>query len=79
MDVVEDARAHKGDMAADAVGLDYDTKVKLLEQAHQDLLLVQEQFAAVSGEYAQLKATIQLIKMRISALQSAIKAEGFQR
>ena len=65
-------------MAADAVGLDYDTKVKMLEQAHQDLMAMQEQFAAVSGEYATLKATIQLIKMRISALQSAIKAEGFQ-
>ena len=65
-------------MAEDAVGLDYDTKVKMLEQAHQDLMAVQERFASVSGEYAQLKAIIQLIKTRISALQSAIRAEGFR-
>lgn len=58
-------------------GMDYDTKVKALEQAHDDLMLVQERFADVSGEHAKLKATIMLIKTRISALQSAIKAEGF--
>lgn len=65
-------------MAKDLLALDYDTKVKMLEQAHQDLLAVQESFAEISGEYATLRATIQLIKMRISALQTAIKAEGFQ-
>ena len=61
------------------IGLDYDSKVKMLEQAHQDLLTVQGEFARVSGRYAELRATIQLIKTRISALQSAIKAEGFMR
>ena len=61
----------------DITGMDYDTKVKALEQAVQDLLTIQERFADVSGEYAKLKATIMLIKTRISALQSAIKAEGF--
>ena len=61
----------------DITGMDYDMKVKALEQAHQDLLTIQERFADVSGEYAKLKATITLIKTRISALQTAIKAEGF--
>jgi len=60
------------------IALDYDAKVKELEQAHQDLLMIQERFADVSGEYAKLKATIMLIRMRISALQTAIKAESFQ-
>jgi len=60
----------------DITGMDYDAKVKALEQAVQDLLTIQERFADVSGEYAKLKATIMLIKTRISALQSAIKAEG---
>ena len=59
----------------EVVGLDYDAKVKALEQAHEDLMALQERFADVSSEYARLRATIQLIKMRMSALQSAIKAE----
>lgn len=60
------------------VGMDYDMKLKALEQAHQDLLTVQEEFVSVSGRYAELKALITLIKTRISALQTALKAEGMR-
>lgn len=60
----------------DLVALDYDAKVKLLEQVTKELLGLRLEFAQVSGRYAELRANLQVLKEVKSALQSAIKAEG---
>ena len=60
------------------VGLDYDQKVKMLEQVVIELLEEQENFVETSAQYARSRAKIALLKERRSALQSAIKAEGMQ-
>ena len=61
---------------SDIVGLDYDAKVKMLEQVITELLEEQENFVSVSAAYAESRARITLLKERRSALQSAIKAES---
>ena len=59
----------------DLVALDYDGKVKLLERVTQELLHLRLEFATVSGRYAELRASVTVLKEVKSALQSAIKAE----
>lgn len=60
----------------DLLALDYDGKIKMLETIVQELLDRRIEFARVSGQYAELRATIQVLKEVKSALQSAIRAEG---
>ncbi len=60
----------------DLLALDYDGKIKLLEQVAQELLNLRLEFAQVSGRYAELRANIQVLKEIKSAMQSAIRAEG---
>lgn len=59
----------------DIVGLDLDTKIKLLEKIASDLLGIQVEFAEIAGRFAELKANIAVLKEVKSALQSAIRAE----
>lgn len=63
-------------MSNEIIGLDYDSKVKMLEQVIIELLNEQENFVQVSANYAESRAKIALLKERRSALQSAIKAES---
>jgi hypothetical protein len=60
----------------DLLALDYDGKVKLLEQIVRELLDLQLEFATVSGRHAELRANLTVLKEVKSALQSAIRAEG---
>ncbi len=60
----------------DLLALDYDGKIKLLEQVAQELLNLRLEFAQVSGRYAELRANIQVLKEIKSAMQSAIRAES---
>lgn len=60
----------------DLVALDFDAKVKLLERVTQELLSLRLEFASISGQYAELRANLQVLKEVKSALQSAIRAEG---
>lgn len=60
----------------DLLALDYDAKVKLLERVAKELLDLRLEFAQVSGQYAELRANIQVLKEVKSALQSAIRAES---
>jgi len=62
--------------AADILSLDYDAKIKMLEQIAQEILNSRMEFAKISGRFAELRANIQVLKEVKSALQSAIKAEG---
>jgi hypothetical protein len=62
---------------ADLLALDYDGKVKLLEQVTRELLTMRLEFAQVSGRYAELRANLTVLKEIKSALQSTIKAESF--
>ena len=59
----------------DIIGLAYDQKVKMLEQIAQELLNIRVKFAEISGDYARMKAEIEVLRQVKSALQSAIKAE----
>ena len=59
----------------DLLGLDYDGKVKMLEAVAQELLRTQVEFSQISGRYAEMRASIQVLKEVKSALQSAIRAE----
>ena len=59
----------------DLLSLDYDGKVKLLQQIAGEILALKMEFAKVSGRYAELRAQLQVLKEVKSALQSAIKAE----
>ena len=59
----------------DLLALDYDGKVKLLEQVVNELLRMRLEVAQVSGRYAELRANLQVLREVKSALQSAIKAE----
>lgn len=61
---------------ADLLALDYDGKVKLLEQVTRELLTMRLEFAQVSGKFAELRANLQVLKEIKSALQSTIKAEA---
>ena len=58
--------------------LDYDAKVKLLERIAQQILDLKVGFATVSGDYARMRAELQVLKEVKSALQSALKAEQAQ-
>ena len=58
--------------------LDYDAKVKLLEKIAQEILNIKVDFAHVSGEYARMRAEMQVLKEVKSALQSALRAEQAQ-
>lgn len=60
---------------ADLLSLDYDGKVKLLQQIAGEILALKMEFAKVSGRYAELRAQLQVLKEVKSALQSAIRAE----
>ena len=60
----------------DILSLDYDQKIKLLEQVAQEILNCRLEFARISGRHAELRANIQVLLQVKSALQSAIKAEG---
>ncbi len=60
----------------DLLALDYDGKVKLLEQVVQEFLNKRLEFAQISGRHAELRANIQVLREVKSALQSAIRAEG---
>lgn len=60
----------------DLLALDYDGKVKLLEQVVRELLALQMEFAHVSGRYAEMRANLTVLKEVKSALQSAIRAEA---
>lgn len=60
----------------DLLALDYDAKLKLLEEVTRSLLALRLEFATVSGRHAELRANIEVLKQVKSALQSAIRAEG---
>ena len=60
----------------DLRALDYDGKIKLLEQVAQEMLSLRLEFAKVSGRHAELRANIQVLREIKSAMQSAIRAEG---
>lgn len=60
----------------DLLALDYDGKVRLLERVVQELLDIRLKFARLAGEYAEMRANIQVLKEVKSALQSAIRAES---
>lgn len=62
--------------ASDLLAMDYDGKVKLLQQVAGEILALKMEFAKVSGRYAELRAQLQVLKEVKSALQSAIKAEA---
>jgi len=59
----------------DLLALDYDSKVKLLEQVTRQLMDLRLEFASISGRHAELRANLTVLKEIKSALQSAIKAE----
>jgi len=59
----------------DLLAMDYDAKVKLLEQVTIELLDLKIEFAQVSGRHAELRAQLQVLREIKSALQTAIKAE----
>ena len=61
---------------ADLLALDYDGKVKMLEQVTRELLALRLEFATISGRHAELRANLQVLREVKSALQTAIKAEG---
>ena len=60
----------------DLLALDYDSKVKLLEQVTRQLMDLRLEFASISGKHAELRANLTVLKEIKSALQSAIKAEA---
>jgi len=61
----------------DVLALDYDGKVKLLESVTNELLDIRIEYAKVAGRAAELNANLQVLREVKSALQTAIKAEGF--
>lgn len=61
----------------DVLALDYDGKVKLLERITTELLDIRIEYAKVAGRAAELNANLQVLREVKSALQTAIKAEGF--
>ena len=60
----------------DLLALDYDGKVKMLEQVTRELLALRLEFATISGRHAEMRANLQVLREVKSALQTAIKAEG---
>ena len=64
------------DLRKDTIlGLDLDSKIKMLESIADQLLNLQVEFAPVAGRYAELRAQLEVLKQVKSALQSAIRAE----
>ena len=57
------------------LGMDLDSKIKMLESVTDQILDLQVEFAPVAGKYAELRANLEVLKQVKSALQSAIKAE----
>jgi len=62
--------------ASDLLALDYDGKIKLLQQIAGEILSLKMEFAQVSGRHAELRAQLMVLKEVKSALQSAIRAEA---
>ncbi len=60
----------------DLLALDYDGKVRMLQQIAQEILDLRMELAQVSGRYAELRANLQVLKEVKSALQSALRAES---
>ena len=67
----------------DVYSLDYDTKVKLLEQTIAEMVSIKGDLASKSREYFAIKARYDTIKVQYeylkelkSGLQSAIRAES---
>ena len=60
----------------DLLALDYDGKVRLLEQVVREFLDLRLEFAQMSGRHAELRANVSVLREVKSALQSAIRAEG---
>ena len=60
----------------DLLALDYDGKVKMLEQVTRELLALRLEFATFSGRHAEMRANLQVLREVNSALQTAIRAEG---
>lgn len=60
---------------ADLLALDYAAKVSLLEAVVRELLSKRIEYAKIAGQYAELRADIQVLTQVKSALQSAIKAD----
>ena len=60
----------------DFLALDYDGKVRTLQQIAQEILDLRMELAQVSGRYAELRANLQVLKEVKSALQSALRAES---
>jgi cell division protein FtsB len=55
--------------------LDYDAKVRMLEQIAQELLDLRQEYAQTAGRAAQLRAEITVLNNVKGALQSALRAE----
>ena len=64
------------DSAADLLVLDYDGKIKLLQQVAGEILSLKMAIAQVSGRHAELRAQLMVLKEVKSAMQSAIRAEA---
>ena len=62
--------------ASELLALDYDGKIKLLQQIAGEILMLRMEFAQVSGRHAELRAQLMVLKEVKSALQSAIRAEA---
>jgi len=62
--------------ASDLLALDYDGKIKLLQQVAGEILSLKMEFAKVSGRHAELRAQLMVLKEVKSAMQSAIRAEA---
>lgn len=60
----------------DLLALDYDGKVRMLQQIAREILDLRMELAQVSGRYAELRANLQVLKEVKSALQSALRAES---
>ena len=71
------------ELIADVYSLDYDTKVKMLEQTIAEMVAIKGELAQKSREFFTVKAEFDTIKAQFdylrelkSGLQSAIRAEG---
>lgn len=59
----------------DALAMDYETKVLMLQRVAQELLGYQSEYARIAGRQAEIKANITVLREVKSALQTAIRAE----
>ena len=57
------------------VSLDYDMKIKLLERIAQEMLNTQVDFVRISGEFAEAKANMAVLRQVKSSIQTALNAE----